>query len=336
MTRTARPDRSRARPTPAQALFRRLVLINATVFTAGALVLAFSPATVSSPILLPEVLVLLLGLAVILGATTLLLRRSLAPLAALTALMERVDLVNSDDRLADPGNGDLAQLIATFNAMLDRLTAERSASSAHALAAQEGERRRIARELHDEIGQGLTAALLSLKRVADRAPAELAGDLRIVRDGVRASLDEVRQVARRLRPGVLEDLGLDSALRAVVAEFTEASGVAVERSTGPVPAGLTDEVELVVYRVAQECLTNVARHAGARRVRLDLRTEDGRLVLRVGDDGVGGVRTEGAGIRGMRERALLVGGTLRIDSRPGHGTGVRLTVPLPPGPEHAR
>ncbi|WP_214401340.1 HAMP domain-containing sensor histidine kinase [Pseudonocardia lacus] len=334
MTRTARPDRPRR--TPAQALFRRLVLINGTVFTAGTLVLAFSPATVSSPILLTEVPVLLLGLTMILGATTLLLRRSLAPLTALTALMERVDLVSSDDRLADAGNGDLAQLIATFNAMLDRLTAERSASSAHALAAQEGERRRIARELHDEIGQSLTAALLSLKRVADRAPAELADDLRIVRDGVRASLDEVRQVARRLRPGVLEDLGLASALRAVVTEFTEASGIVVERTAESVPAGLTDEVELVVYRVAQECLTNVARHADADRVRLDLRVEGNRLILLVSDDGVGGVRTDGAGIRGMRERALLVGGHLRIDSPLSQGTEVRLTIPLPPGLEHAR
>jgi two-component system sensor histidine kinase UhpB len=107
--------------------------------------------------------------------------------------------------------------------MLDRLEAERGASSARALAAQEGERQRIAQELHDEIGQSLTAVLLSLKRPVDTAPAELLDELRTVQDITRASLDEVRQVARRLRPGVLDDLGLVSAMSALAADFSKAS-----------------------------------------------------------------------------------------------------------------
>jgi two-component system, NarL family, sensor histidine kinase UhpB len=225
----------RARPTPARALFRRLLLIKGTVFTVGTLMLAVSPATVSSPVLLTEIPVLTIGLALILTANTLLLRRSLAPLDALTTLMERVDLLRSRDRLTERGNGDLTQLIETFNAMLDRLEAERSASSADALAAQEGERRRIARELHDEIGQSLTAALLTLKRTVDRAPDDLREELHAVQETVRSSLDEVRQVARRLRPDVLEDLGLASALSALITEFTHISGVGA--NAGGEPAG---------------------------------------------------------------------------------------------------
>jgi two-component system, NarL family, sensor histidine kinase UhpB len=308
------------------ALFRRLFLINGLVFTVGTLVLALSPATVSSPVLVTEVPVLLVGLAVILAANALLVRTSLAQLGSLTTLMQRVDLLHHDDRLTDGGNGDLAHLIRTFNEMLDRLEAERNAASAHALAAQEGERQRIARELHDEIGQSLTVVLLGLKRVADQAPDDLREELRGVAEGVRSTLDEVRGVARRLRPGVLSDLGLHSALSALSSEFSEASGVPVRRRV-EVPPGLDGDVELVLYRIAQEGLTNVARHADATGVDLALRPEPAGLTLRIRDDGRGGVNREGAGIRGMRERALLVGARLTVASPPGKGTEVVLVVP---------
>ncbi|WP_084772510.1 sensor histidine kinase [Nonomuraea candida] len=312
---------------PAQALFRRLVLINGLVFAAGTLVLALSPATVSAPVVWAEVPVLLVGLAVMLAANALLLRRSLAPLDALTTLMQRVDLLRTGDRLSRSGNSDLTHLIDTFNAMLDRLEAERSASSAHALAAQEGERQRIARELHDEIGQSLTVVLLGLKRVVDRAPADLREELHGVQETVRASLDEVRQVARRLRPGVLEDLGLHAALSALAGDVSRSSGVQVARALQHDLPELGADVELVLYRIAQESLTNIARHARATRAELALAAEDGRLVLRVTDDGRGGARKDGAGIRGMRERALLIGARLTVDSPPGGGTRVRLVIP---------
>ncbi|GAA3694200.1 histidine kinase [Nonomuraea antimicrobica] len=322
----SRTARSAPRP-PAQALFLRLVVINGLVFAAGTLVLALSPATVSSPIMWAEVPVLVVGLAVMLTANAVLLRRSLAPLDALTALMQRVDLLRGGDRLPDGGNSDLTHLIGTFNAMLDRLEAERSASSAHALAAQEGERKRIARELHDEVGQSLTVVLLGLKRVVDRAPADLREDLQGVQETVRASLDEVRQVARRLRPGVLEDLGLHSALSALAGDLSQMSGIPVTRSVRPDLPRLGADVELVLYRIAQESLTNIARHAAATRAELSLTVEDGRLVLRIADDGRGGARQDGAGIRGMRERALLVGARLTVDSPPGEGTRVTLVIP---------
>ncbi|MDQ3579999.1 MAG: sensor histidine kinase [Actinomycetota bacterium] len=316
------------------ALFWRLFLVNALVFVTATAVLVLSPVTVSSPISTTEVVVLVGGLALMLAVNALLLRASLSPLDGLTALMERVDLLRPGERLAVAGYRDLAHLIRTFNQMLDRLEAERGTSTAQALAAQEGERRRIARELHDEIGQSLTAVLLSLKQTVDRAPRGLKHELRDVQEMVRSSLEEVRNVARRLRPGVLDDLGLASALSALLSDLRASSGVSVVGRVDPGLPQLTSEAELVLYRVAQESLTNVARHADASEVSLSLTTEQHRVVLRVVDDGRGiDGGTEGAGIRGMRERAILVGADLAISQGHRRGTDVRLSVPMTAGSE---
>ena len=318
---------NRAR-TPAAALFRRVFLINGLIFTLGTLILALSPATVSARIKVTEIPVLVVGLAVILTANALLLRSSLAPLDRLAASMRRVDPPRRSDRVDDVGNGDLHNLITSFNAMLDRLETERTTASATALAAQENERQRIARELHDEIGQSLTVALLTLKRAVDRAPAAIRGELEDTQETVRASLDEVRGIAKRLRPDALEDLGLRSALNALCTEFSQATGIAVVKHVAPQSDRLRPDIELVCYRVAQESLTNVARHAGAGKVWLDLHATADHVTLRIADDGAGGVTSEGAGINGMRERALLVNATLTIASPHGEGTEVRLTIPL--------
>lgn len=313
--------------TPADMLFRRIFLINGLVFTLGTLVLALSPATVSARVRTAEIPVLVIGLAVILTANALLLRSSLAPLGALISSMQRVDLLRRNGRLASPVQGDMAHLIDTFNAMVDRLESERTTASASALAAQESERRRIARELHDEIGQSLTVALLSMKRALDKAPAEAIDDLRNAQETVRACMDEVRGIARRLRPDILDDLGLPSALSELCSEFSATGGLEITRDIDRTLPRLAPNIELVCYRVAQEALTNVVRHAHAHHARLLLRFGENRLVLRVSDDGCGGVVTDGAGIRGMRERALLIDAVLTIDSPPGRGTVVELTVP---------
>lgn len=318
---------NRAR-TPAAALFRRVFLINGLIFTLGTLILALSPATVSARIKLTEIPVLVVGLAVILTANALLLRSSLAPLDRLAASMRRVDPPRRSDRVDDGGSGDLHNLITSFNAMLDRLETERTTASATALTAQENERQRIARELHDEIGQSLTVALLTLKRAVDRAPAAIRGELEDTQETVRASLDEVRGIARRLRPDALEDLGLRSALNALCSEFAQATGISVVKHVAPQSDRLSPDIELVCYRIAQESLTNVARHAEAGKVWLDLHATADHVTLRIADDGAGGVQIEGAGINGMRERALLVNATLTIASPQGEGTEVRLTVPL--------
>jgi two-component system sensor histidine kinase UhpB len=309
-------------------LYWRVCLINGLVFVVGTVVLAASPATVSARVLVSEAIVLTVGITVILVMNALLLRTSLAPLDRLIRLMEDVDLQRPGQRLPTGGTGPVAHLERSFNEMLDRLELERSTANARALAAQEAERHRIAQELHDEVGQGLTAVLLGIKRASDRSPADLRGELDSVLEIARSSLDEVRDVARRLRPGVLEDLGLLSALAALATDFSSHSGVHVRRGFVPGLPDLDPEAELVIYRVAQEALTNVARHADAELVQMSLSIQGSGVALQVADDGRGpGAILEGAGIRGMRERALLVGAELTIRGRVGGGTEVRLVVP---------
>jgi two-component system sensor histidine kinase UhpB len=322
------------------SLFWRIFLLNAAVVTVAFALLMVGPFTVSTPVLLTEAMILSGVLVVMLVANAGLLRLGLAPLERLTRTMNTVDLLRPGHRLAVTGRSGIADLIRSFNTMLDRLEAERAASAARALSAQEAERQRIAQELHDEVGQTLTAVLLELKRVADHAPDPVAGEVRQVQETVRNGLDEIRRIARRLRPGVLEELGLSSALKSLAGEFSTA-GLTVRRTIdGDLPA-LGKETELVLYRVAQESLTNTARHSGARQVTLklthrprprDVRADEsggGEIELRLRDDGCGVAgAAEGAGIQGMRERALLIGADLTIGPAPGRGTEVLLRVPL--------
>ncbi|MGW6970479.1 histidine kinase [Streptomyces sp. NPDC054952] len=308
------------------SLYWRIFLLNAAVLVVAVLLL-FGPVTVSTPVLFGEALVLLCGLVAMLVANAVLLRIGLAPLQRLTRAMATADLLRPGRRPRVTGRGEIAELTETFNSMLDRLETERATSSGRVLSALEAERHRIARELHDEVGQTLTAVLLQLKHAADRVPEPVRADLRQAQETTRAGLDEIGRIARRLRPGVLEELGLHSALRSLVAEFTTPRlGVSAHITPG-LPA-LTPATELVLYRVAQEGLTNAARHAGATRVALHLRPRPGGgVVLLVHDDGRGvGAAPEGAGIQGMRERALLIGAELSIAPGAAGGTDVRLTV----------
>ncbi|GAB2651739.1 HAMP domain-containing sensor histidine kinase [Kribbella swartbergensis] len=309
-------------------LYWRVCLINGAVFAVATLALALGPATVSRPVLISEAIVLVVGLTAIVVVNSLMLRTSLAPLDRLVRLMETVDLQRPGQRLPEAGSGAVGNLVRGFNAMLVRLETERRTSNAKALTAQEAERHRIAQELHDQIGQRLTAVLLSLKQIADRAPGDLVDEIRVAQDATRASLEEVRDVARRLRPGVLEDLGLHDALAALATDFAT-HGVQIRRIVTPGLPDLESDVELVIYRVAQEALTNVARHARADDVELSLTRHGEAIMLRVADNGRGLLGAEeGTGIRGMRERALFVHGELRIAPRAGGGSEVALKVPL--------
>ncbi|MCX5262702.1 sensor histidine kinase [Streptomyces sp. NBC_00199] len=311
------------------SLFWRIFALNAVVLGSATALLLWAPVTVSVPVVLTEAVILVAGLVVMLVANAALLRIGLAPLDRLTRLMATVDLLRPGQRLPERGRVETAELIRTFNAMLERLEHERASSSARVLLAQEAERRRIAQELHDEVGQSMTAILLALERTADEADEPLRGELRQMQEITRGSLDEVRRLVRRLRPGVLEDLGLVSALTSLTTEFATHVGLRVVRRFDTGLPVLDQQTELVLYRVAQEALTNAARHAEAGRVEVGLHHTAESVVLAVADDGRGtGAAPEGAGMRGMRERALLIGATLDITSRPRAGTQVRLTVPL--------
>ncbi|MFJ4480741.1 sensor histidine kinase [Streptomyces longwoodensis] len=313
------------------SLFWRMFSLNAAGLVVAAALL-LGPVTVSTPVLPAEAVVVVVGLAVLLVVHAVVLRIGLAPLGRLGRAMAAADLLSPGRRAVVGGPVETAGLITTYNAMLDRLEAERATSAGRALSAQERERQRIARELHDEVGQTLTAVLLQLKRVADRVPADLRAEVGQAQDATRAGLDEVRRIARRLRPGVLDELGLLSALRALAAEFTE-HGLTVRPDLGPALPPLTPEAELVVYRVAQEALTNTARHAAADRADLVLRAAPGGVELVVRDNGRGpGAAREGAGVRGMRERALLVGGRFTLGAVASDGSGDPDTVTGPSSP----
>ncbi|GAB2776781.1 HAMP domain-containing sensor histidine kinase [Streptomyces chlorus] len=310
------------------SLYWRIFGLNALVLGAATALLLWAPVTVSVPVLLTEAVILVGGMSVMLVANAALLQIGLAPLDRVTRLMTTVDLLRPGQRLPVRGGGEVAELVSTFNAMLERLEKERAASSARALLAQEAERRRIAAELHDEVGQSMTAILLALKRVADEAPAPLRDEIQQVQEITRESLDEVRRLVRRLRPGVLDDLGLVSAVTSLATEFATHTGLRVQRRFGADLPTLDNGTELVIYRVAQESLTNVARHAEARSAVVSLYRDDDRVVLEVTDDGRGiGAAHEGAGLRGMRERALLIGATLDITPVARTGTRIRLAVP---------
>lgn len=326
MTRV-RGDQKTARP-----LAWRIFLVNATVFALGAAALALSPATVSWPIALAEAAVLTAGLTATLLVNLVLVRRSLAPLERLTGLMRQVDLLRPGQRLEVSGPAEVRELGAVFNQMIDRLERERHESGWDALQGQEAERKRVAQELHDEVGQALTAVMLQLSRLKKRSPAELEEELREAQETTRASLDDVRRIARQLRPEALDDLGLVPALVALATTFAERTGLRVGRRLEEDLPPLSAEAELAVFRVAQESLTNAARHSGSSRVELRLEADREGVLLRVRDYGRGfdGARP-GSGIRGMRERALLIGGDVTIGPAAGGGAEVRLRVPAGTG-----
>ncbi len=310
-------------------LFWRVFATNVAVILAAAGVLAATPGQIDFPSSLPEAIMALVVVVAVLGLNLVLLRPLFEPLQRLTGLMREIDLLRPGHRLSVEGKGEIAVLGSTFNEMLTRLETQRLESMTLALTAQEQERRRIARNLHDEIGQNLTAVLLQLDRLGKRAGGELRGELEETIEFVRTSLEEVRVVARELRPGVLEDLGLANALRELCTIFS-AGGLRVERLIAPALPRLSADAELVIYRVAQESLTNAARHSGATRVELRLDRVPGGVVLRVTDNGRGLPPGAGAesvgGLRGMREWALLVGGELDVSSREPSGVQVRLRV----------
>lgn len=327
---SARPRMRASVEAQGRSLLWRVFATNAVVLAVATGLLAISPATVSFPLALTEAVVLTCGLAAMLALDFALLRRTLSPLERLRASMQHTDVLRPGARVpVDDAVPELRAVTQAFNDMVARLETERRESAGRAAAAQEGERRRIARELHDEVGQKLTAVLLELDSLSHQHGVPMFAS---AREGVRETLDDVRTIARRLRPEALDHLGLPSALAALTNSLRGPGGIATERSIEPSLPALDPDRQLVVYRVAQEALTNVARHANCANAELSLHRVPGGVALVVSDRGAGFDPRrvpEGAGIRGMRERALLVGGKLEIDSSPSKGTTVRLWCPAP-------
>lgn len=232
------------------------------------------------------------------------------------------------------------QAIATLlAAAIGRRRAEsvREHLLARAISAQEEERQRVARELHDETGQALTAILVGLRNVETAADAIVARDLAAqLRGVVEGTIRDVGRIARGLRPAVLDDLGLIAALQRYAEDLEASRGLAIE-IRGPFADRFPHAIETTLYRIIQEALTNVAAHARARSAQVAIRRRGSTVEAVVRDDGLGfdvdtavevTGRRQTLGLIGMRERASLLGGTVVIDSRPGTGTKITVTLPL--------
>jgi two-component system, NarL family, sensor histidine kinase UhpB len=329
----------------AQVLAINLLLIAMIVLVATVVVDARAGSVVRGR----EIATLALAVVVTLVGNWLLLHRRFTALDELISAMESVDLAapqGSRRRSRRNGSAEVRRLDAAFERMISRLESERRRAGRQAIRAQERERRRIAQDLHDEVNQALTAISLRLQATIERAPNELRRELLETKRLSGQAMEELLSLARTLRPAVLDDHGLVPALHSQVQDFREQTRIEASFTLSGPMLPLSPEQQLVIYRVTQESLSNVAQHSGARRVHVEL-SFVGRTVLCVTDDGKGfpdgsleryrtGLDSPshggGLGLPGMRERALLIGGHLDISSHPGQGTRVQLTI----GPEPAQ
>jgi len=311
-----------------QVLAVNALLVAATVL-AGTVMVHVDPGAVADPRRLALLACALLATVLVNG---LVLRRRFAPLEHLIAAMEAVDLSGRGGP-APAARGEVQEvtrLRQAFDRMVERVDTERARTAGAVLQAQEAERARVARDLHDEANQALTGVLLRMQATAERAPVELREELRETQSVATQAMEELLRLARELRPAALDDLGLAAALRTLVAESGRRAGLQTEFALEPGALDELDEdAQIVVYRVVQEGLSNVAQHAGARRVCVSAVREDGAPVVRVDDDGRGFDPARaggGLGLTGMRERAVLAGGGLTVRSVPGEGTLVELRL----------
>lgn len=305
-------------------------LLVALAAAAGAALAGFGP---DGTLWLIALVLVLAGAAALLNVA--LLERRFSPLEELIDEMEKADLSQPGANLPAWIDGraeseEVERLELAFLRMMRRLEAERRRSASAALAAQEEERARVARDLHDQVNQSLTGVLLRLEALRSGAPPQLEVELDSTKQLAHQAMDELLTVARQLRPTVLDDLGLRAAI-AGLADQLERPGVEVSFSADGDPTVLTPEAQLVIYRVSQEALGNAIRHSGADRIEARLGISPSRALLEVEDNGSGFTfeqSTSGLGLGGMRERALLVDGELETESRPGRGTTIRLTIPI--------
>src|SRR5260221_754617 len=332
------------------SVFYKVLIANSTIVVLGALAgtaitlrvaTRWPGARVTVPLVVSFSIV---GLLLSAGINVLVLRAALSPLTRLQLVVQRVRAGDLSARahtspLAD---ADIAQLAETLNQILDDV--QRYESQVHALSgdlirAQEDERQRISRELHDDTGQVLTLLLIRLKLLEGVPGAEALGpQIAELRALVAGAIEQIRRLALNLRPPTLDQLGLASALRSLTLTFCDSTHLPVRLSLPEDAIQLPPTSAIAVYRVVQEALTNIARHAGASAIQVDVAIAGNVLIVDVHDDGQGFVpdailrhRTstgQGVGLVGMQERARLGRGQLTISSAPGKGTTVQITLPL--------
>ena len=292
-------------------------------------------------------LLLLAGFAIALGtaANYLIIKTALRPLHELRELVDRMQAGSLDEqvRLPEDTDPDVGQLAAAINSVLDRLdgrTQQLHAISERLINVQEDERKRIARRLHDDTAQALSTLIISLERMESVLPAEtpdLPRRLVNARKLATRTLEDLRNVIYGLRPTMLDDLGLAPAIRWQARSSLDEAGVRVKFDSMDETLRLPPQIETTLFRIAQEAISNIVRHAQAKSAAIALWREDDVACLWVEDDGCGfdpaqisnqALPMQRLGLLGIRERAELVGGNVTVDSAPGHGTRIEVHIPL--------
>ena len=301
--------------------------------------------TVTWQILLGILAAFLLGIGAAYALTWVLTR----PILQLVAATQRVAQGDYSQRVKRWANDEIGDLADAFNQMVERLAraeAERTERERmrqfylqRIIQAQEEERKRIARELHDELGQALASLIVGLRNIEEaRTPREMKARLEEMRATIALTIERARHLAFDLRPSVLDDLGLVAALRRYINKYQERFGIQVTMEASTLEGHrLPPEVETTVYRIVQEALTNAARYSGCHHISVLLQVREGMLSVIVEDDGRGfdvdevlsrKVGRTSLGLYGMIERAQLLGGQLDIESQPGGGTTIYVRIPL--------
>jgi two-component system, NarL family, sensor histidine kinase UhpB len=284
------------------------------------------------------------------------LRTSLSPLRRLRESVHRHERSRIEAGLLNESDPDISHLASTLDALLlqlDERSRQLSAISERLLAAQEEERKNIARSLHDDTAQSLAMMILNLERIEKKLPRRLEQaappldqvhldeSLRLLeatRLQASRTLKELRGIVQGLRPSVLDDLGLLPAIRWYARSVFQESSVQVHINASETEIGIPTELAGVLFRIAQEAINNIEKHAGASCVSISLNAADGWATMRVDDDGCGFDVSQAArqalsmqrlGLLGLQERAAQINGTITIDSAPGKGTRLRVDVPLP-------
>ncbi len=329
------------------SIFYKILIANSSIVVVGAiagtyLTLRFGDNVES--VLEFVLLFAMIGTLVSVVVNWMVLRATFQPLDELERTVDQVRQGNFSVRASKPDFGDpnIDALSQTMNGMLD--TVERYRAQLHNLSmqvvsAQEEERKRIARELHDDTAQVLTAQLLRLKTLEATSAQLDADNLQQLIDMTAAALEDVRHMAYELRPPSIDDLGLHASVESLTAQFRERFGIPIAYRTEGSKRRFPSGIEIAMYRIVQEALTNVAKHANADSATVELGSDERFVWARVQDHGAGFDplsvdRSDGSGLGlfGMQERTTLFNGKLKIDAAPGRGTTVTVRIPLP---EHA-
>ena len=333
------------------SLFEKVILVNSLMLIGEALVgLWVTSHNLEAHHYLIDTSFIVAATLLTLAINVILLRASFRPLFSLLWTIRAISAGKTQARanvtISDPEITELAQ---AFNGMLDQLEATRRGQAMLILQAQEEERRRLSLELHDESSQTLTALLIHVEilnqslqalpatTIAEDAREQLRAGLNNLTRLTQDTLENIRTLAQQLRPGVLDDLGLNAALRWLAEDSRQRLQLPVELHLENVEdllkeGGCSALYETTLFRIAQESLTNVARHAHAQHASISLTHEQQHICLQISDDGCGFDASEqhaGLGIAGMRERAALLAGTISVQSSPGKGTTVEVILPQP-------